>query len=115
MREIKFRAWNDKANLMFTPFVIVPGNFPNSERPLPQDVDLMQYTGLKDKRGRDIYEGDIIRFGHARETFIPLEPTKTIAPVVYTYGGSMLIETVLERSLIGMSARSSATSTRTRT
>jgi len=61
MREIKFRAWDKKKEQMHygvetwdeLPFIINPqGIF--------TDFILMQYTGLKDKNGKEIYEGDIL-------------------------------------------------------
>ena len=53
MRELKFRAWQDGtmiSGLSFGDAVAGPHI-------------LMQYTGLKDKNGVEIYEGDIMRIG----------------------------------------------------
>lgn len=62
-REIKFRAWDGKK--MTTDFLIGPDNgnvllldtLPFTVSRMP----LMQYTGLKDKNGKEIYEGDIMQ------------------------------------------------------
>ena len=52
MREIKFRAWDKKWKEMF-PCCFFNGELPN--------IILMQYTGLKDKNKKEIYEGDLIQ------------------------------------------------------
>jgi len=59
MREIKFRAWDGKQMCikeMQTYFAGYGLMFDHFEHP----VALMQYTGLKDKNGKEIYEGDIL-------------------------------------------------------
>ena len=67
MREIKFRAWNQKLNCMSEVLEIdfqhnaircIPGHLPKNKL---SDVDIMQFTGLLDKNGKEIYEGDIMK------------------------------------------------------
>jgi len=58
MREIKFRAFNILAGVMIPISKIsLPNIACGDDSPY-----LMQYTGLKDKNGKEIYEGDIILF-----------------------------------------------------
>ena len=59
VREIKFRAWDARHQKFFIPADIA--NNIASSRP-DGDKKLMQYTGLKDRNGKEIYEGDVVRW-----------------------------------------------------
>lgn len=132
MREIKFRAWDkidgkmQKVNLMNTYdgsaigqtlYFLEETSDNNGYRNL-SDCELMQYTGLKDKNGNEIYEGDIIQltddtgslikviceFGTARRDihgntvditgfyFKRLYDNKKTFPIVYNYAGKHDLE-----------------------
>lgn len=61
-REIKFRVWDKKYNKMeVSPEVPSPFANANINNCFKSDnLIFMQYTGLEDKNGNEIYEGDIL-------------------------------------------------------
>lgn len=69
-REIKFRAWDKDEKKLYavrdvdfdTHTVTIAGVTSNLGFYLtyPDRCILMQYTGLKDKNGKEIYEGDVV-------------------------------------------------------
>ena len=60
MREIKFRAWDKTSRKIINPKELINLEGETSKN-LPVWLTLMQYTGLKDKNGKEIYEGDIVK------------------------------------------------------
>ncbi len=62
MREIKFRAWNEVMEKMFTWNDFLNTNMKNTFiAPESTAMILMQFTGLHDKNEKEIYEGDIVK------------------------------------------------------
>ncbi|CDN24250.1 prophage P1 protein 30 [Lacticaseibacillus rhamnosus] len=100
-REIKFRVWDHNTDTM-----MIPDNFEFCDGEIcwidagreagpksgndgdPGQFEIMQYVGLHDKNGREIYEGDVLDIGLRNQDGKPV-----IAPVSYeTYAAGYVLD-----------------------
>ena len=84
MRELKFRAWDKENKTMVGGFHCLSPRmsmFITQYAINHKQYKLMQYTGLKDKNGVEIYEGDVVA-DNPRKTFIQCHGEYDSAEVV---------------------------------
>ena len=77
MREIKFKCWDKVDKQMFHNLVNFGSESINDFFKEKQYI-FLQYTGLKDKNGKEIYEGDMVRIQYVDNNFNDVDKVEKV-------------------------------------
>ncbi|EPC46338.1 putative uncharacterized protein [Lacticaseibacillus paracasei NRIC 1981] len=98
-REIKFRAYSSHNHKMYPVSNIewdIDGHIwvtaddgKNGIELIDEEAHLMQYTGLHDKNGREIYEGDVVKNEYGKVMEVQYDPRSAAFGVGDYYFGTI--------------------------
>jgi uncharacterized phage protein (TIGR01671 family) len=102
-REIKFRAWIPNTGWLAEGFSIAMDGtewYDDNGHSWPVcDLEIMQFTGLKDKNGKEIYEGDIVHIEYFKmavgENLGVYETEAELTGVVEFDGLSLILQNIV--------------------